>query len=354
MNRMIGIALAVLIASGMWVCGASAQQSTVTLRIANYGGAFTASQKKYAADVFSQRTGIKIEFIDGNPKDHLAKMIASKGRETPYDVVYLDDDIQASAIAAGVVQKLDPAQVPNLKHVYEEAKQKQGYGPGMIFYSIGIAYNTEKLKAAGIPEPTSWADLWDPKLAGHVAVPDLSTIMGRDFLVAAARLNGGDERTLEKGIDKIATLKAHSYYTSSATLRTQFQAGDVWVAPWINGRAWGMTDEGFPMRYILPKEGGFGNMTVIDVASGTKFPKEAHMYLNFVLDPLPQLGQAYEIPYGPTNKLMAPVLAAYPELSKKFPASPEDLKQLYLVDWTAFNKNYQKAIDLWNRQVIKR
>src|SRR5205823_5970110 len=116
MKRMIGIALAVLIASGAGAYGALAQQqSAVTLRIANYGGAFTASQKKYAADVFSQRTGIKIEFIDGNPKDHLAKMIASKGREAPYDVVYLDDDIQASAIAAGVVQKLDPAQVPNLK-----------------------------------------------------------------------------------------------------------------------------------------------------------------------------------------------------------------------------------------------
>ncbi|MBC8048948.1 MAG: ABC transporter substrate-binding protein [Chitinophagales bacterium] len=333
---------------------AQARAEEITLRVANYGGVFSASQKKYAADLFTQRTGIKIQFIDGNPADHLAKMIASKGREAPYDLVYIDDDVQAKAIAAGVLEKLDPALVPNLKFVYDEAKNKDGYGPGMIFYSVGVAYNVEKLKAAGIPEITSWADLWNPKLEGKVAVPDLSTIMGRDFLVAAARLNGGDEKTLEKGVEKIATLKAHSYYTSSATLATAFQGGDVWAAPWINGRTWGMIDKGAPMKYVLPKEGGFGNMTVIDLAAGAKYPKEAQAYINFVLDPLPQLGQANEIPYGPTNKVLAPVLAAYPDMAKKFPASPEDLKKLILVDWKIYNANHEKAVELWNRQVIRK
>jgi len=331
-----------------------ASSQEITLRVANYGGAFTASQRKYAADLFTQRTGVRIQFIDGNPADHLAKMIAARGREAPYDVVYLDDDVQARAIQAGVLQRLDPSLVPNLAHLYDEAKNPEGYGPGMLFYSVGLAFNVERLREAGIPEPKSWADLWDPRLAGRVAVPDLSTIMGRNFLVAAARLNGGDERSLERGIEKIASLRAHSYYTSSATLTTQFQSGDVWAAPWINGRAWGMIDRGAPMRFVIPTEGGFGNMTTIDVAAGTRHAREAHAFINFVLDPLPQLGQAYEIPYGPTNRTLAPVLAAYPELSKKFPASPEDLKQLILVDWKIYNSNHEQAVQLWNRNVIRR
>jgi putative spermidine/putrescine transport system substrate-binding protein len=326
----------------------------VTLRVGNYGGSFTATQKKYAADIFTQRTGIKIQFIDGNPTDHLAKMLASKGREAPYDVVYLDDDVQAKAAEAGVLAKLDPAQVPNLKHLYDEAKNKSGYGPGILFFSIGIAYNVEKLKQAGITDVTSWNDLWNPKLAGRVAVPDLSTIMGRNFLVASARLNGGSEKDVMKGISKISELKAHSYYTSSATLATLFQSGDVWAAPWINGRAWGMIDKGAPMKFVLPKEGGYGNMTTIDVVAGTKLSKEAQAYVDFVLDPLPQLGQANDVPYGPTNKTLAPVLAAYPELSKKFPASPADLKKLYLVDWATYNKAHDGAVEAWNRTVIKR
>lgn len=334
--------------------GTTVRAQEVTLRVANYGGVFTASQKKYAADLFTQRTGVKIQFIDGNPSDHLAKMIASKGREAPYDVAYLDDDIQAKAIEAGVLMKIDPALVPNLKHVYDEAKSKQGYGPGMLFYSIGLTYNVEKLKAAGIPELTSWEDLWNPKLAGRVSVSDLSTSMGRDFLIAAARLAGGNEGSLEKGIARIATLKVHSYFTSSAALETLFRGGDVWAAAWINGRSWGMIDKGAPLRFVIPKEGGIGQMTTIDVIQGTKHPKEAHAYLNFVLDPLPQLGQANEIPYGPTNKLLAPILAASPDLAKKFPASPEDLNKLYLPNWTTYNKNHDKALDLWNRQVLRK
>lgn len=351
MFKVVAGALALL---GLLMAGTVAPAQDVTLRVGNYGGAFTASQKKYAADLFTQRTGVKVQFIDANPADHLAKLIASRGREAPYDVVYLDDDVQAKAVETDVLEKLNQYNVPNLKHIYPEAQNKAGYGPGILFYSIGIAYNVEKMKQAGFGEITSWGDLFDPRLAGRVAVPDLSTIMGRDFLMAATHLSGGDENSLQKGIDKIATLKAHSYYTSSATLATQIQSGDVWVAPWINGRAWGLIDKGLPLKFLLPKEGGYGNMTTIDMVKGTKYPKEAQAFINLVLDPLVQLGQANEVPYGPTNKLLEPVLAAYPELSKKFPASPKDLQQLRLVNWSLYNRNHDAALDLWNRKVIAR
>jgi putative spermidine/putrescine transport system substrate-binding protein len=333
---------------------ALAQPSTVTLRIGNYGGVFTAAQKKYAGDLFTARTGVKIEYIDANPPDHLAKLIASKGREAPYDVVYLDDIIQEQAIRAGVLERIDPKIVTNLKDIYDIAKNKEGYGPAMIFYSVGIAYNTQKYAGAGIAPPVSWADLWDPRLAGKVIAPDLSVAMGRDFLIAAARLEGGDENALEKGIEKIATLKVQSYPSSSATIEALMKAGDVWAAPWINGRAWGLTDQGLPIRFVLPKEGGFAGTTTIDLVHNTKAPKEAQGYINLVLDPLAQLGQANEIPYGPTNRLLAPILAANPSLAQKFPSSPEDFQNLYFVNWEAYNKNFPRANSLWNRRILSR
>jgi putative spermidine/putrescine transport system substrate-binding protein len=344
------IATGLLIAPG----GPLAQQSNLTLRVANYGGVFTAAQKKYAGDLFTARTGVKIEYIDANPPDHLAKLIASKGREVPFDVAYLDDIIQEQAIRAGVLERLDPSILTNLKDIYDIAKNKEGYGPAMIFYSVGIAYNTQKYAEAGIPAPVSWADLWDPRLAGKVIAPDLSVAMGRDFLIAAARLEGGDENSLEKGIEKIATLKAQSYPSSSATIEALMKAGDVWAAPWINGRAWGLTDQGLPIRFILPKEGGFAGATTIDLVRNTKSPKEAQQYINLVMDPLPQLGQANEIPYGPTNRLLAPILAANPSLAQKFPSSPEDFRKLYVVNWEVYNKNFSRVNSLWNRRILSR
>jgi putative spermidine/putrescine transport system substrate-binding protein len=349
MLKAAAFALATVLASS-----SALAQSSVTLRVANYGGAFTISQKKYVGDLFTARTGVKVEYIDANPVDHLTKLIASKGRDTPFDVAYLDDIVQDQAIKAGLLDRVDPKIVTNLKYIYDIAQNKDGYGPAMIFYSVGIAYNSQKYAEAGIPAPTSWADLWDPRLAGKVIAPDLSISMGRDFLVAAARLEGGDETSLEKGIEKIAALKSHSHPSSSATIEALMKAGDVWAAPWTNGRAWGLTDQGLPIRFILPKEGGFAGTTTIDVVRNTKAPREAQEYVNLVLDPLPQLGQANEIPYGPTNKLLAPILAANPDLARKFPSSPEDVSKLYVINWEVFNKNFARANALWNRRVLSK
>ena len=333
---------------------AASAQSNVVLQVGCYGGAFTDVQVKYVAATFTRRTGIKIEWINANPSDHLAKMIASKGRAAPYDVVYLDDDIEAEAGAAGVLAKNSEADVPNLRFLYEQAKNKDGFGPAMNFYSIGIAYNEAKFKEAGIPPPTSWADLWNPKLAGHVGVPTLENTMGHAFLVAAEHLAGGDESTPEKGIDKIAEIKAQSYPGSSPVLDALFTSGEVWIAPWLNGRTWGLIGRGVPLRYVLPKEGGYFGMTTISVAEGTPRRKEAMAFVDEALGPLSQLGMVYEIPYGPTNKLLAPVLAAYPDISQKFPASAEDIAKLKPINWDVFHRVYPRAINLWNRKITSK
>jgi putative spermidine/putrescine transport system substrate-binding protein len=333
---------------------ASLGQSTVTLHVGCYGGAFTDVEQRFAAQPFTARTGVKIEWINANPSDHLAKMIASKGRPDPYDVVFLDDDIEAEAIKAGVLGKSGPADLPNLKFLYQQAINKDGYGPAMNFYSTGIAYNVEKFKAAGIPAPTSWADLWNPKLAGHVAVPTLDNTMGHAFLVAAEHLAGGDESTPEKGIDKIAQIKAQSYPGSSPVLDPLLTSGDVWAAPWLNGRTWGLIDRGVPLRFVIPKEGGFFGMTTISVTADTPHRKQALAFVDEVLGPLAQLGMVSEIPYGPTNKLLTPILAAYPDVAKKFPASPADIAKLKLINWDVFHAQYPRAVDLWNRKIASK
>jgi putative spermidine/putrescine transport system substrate-binding protein len=351
--RMFGLFVGSLLFAG-FAHSALAQQSDVTLRIATFGGAFDYVQQKYVASVFTARTGIKVEFINGNAHDHLAKLIAAKGREPPFDLVFLDEDVQVQAITAGVLSKMSDSEVPNLKFVYDEIKNKDGYGPGMNLYSCGIAYNVEKFKEAGIPAPTAWADLWNPKLAGRIAVPTLDSPMGHAMLVAAEHLAGGDESTPEKGIAKIAEIKAQSYPASSSTITTLLTSGSVWVVPWLNGRTWGLTDKGMPIAYLLPKEGAFRGLTMMDVVSGTKHRKEALAYVNDVLGPLYGIGIMYEFPYGPPNKLLAPILAAYPEISKKFPATPEDLKQLKEINWTVFNKMLPKAQGLWDREITSK
>src|ERR1700752_1564883 len=185
----------------------TAKAQEVTLRVACYGGVFTEVQAKYAGALYTARTGVKIQWIDGNPTDHLAKMIASRGRVAPFDVVYYDDLVQDAAIGANVVMKIDPAIVTNLDHVYGIAKQRDGYGPAMNFYSVGLVYNTKIFEDKNIPEPTSWNDMWNPLFAGHIALPDITQSTAKDVVVATARLLGGDERNADAAFAKLAQIR---------------------------------------------------------------------------------------------------------------------------------------------------
>ena len=353
MKKLAKTTMAALVGASLCLSPAMAQQQDITLKVASFAGPFGEALQKYAFDLFTKRTGIKIEVVYANPADHLAKMIASRGREAPFDIVALDDDVTALAKQSGVLAKLDPAIVTNLKHLYPEGKDKDDMYATMFYFSMGIAYNKDKLKAAGIPEPKSWNDLWDPRLAGHVAVPDIINIQGRDFVIQMARMNGGDESTPEKGIDKIAQIKAHSYYSSSSTLQAQMESGDVWMVPWNNMRATAMADRRLPIGFVIPKEGGIGNTDTISLVAGSRHPKEAQMLINYILDPFAQLGMAKLLPTGPSNMLVAAVVKADTELARKAPATPESHKELYLPNWTLFNKNLKKATDHWNRKIQK-
>ena len=334
------------------LAGRAGAASDVTLRIGCYGGVFTEVQKKFVGDLFTERTGVKVQFIDASPKTHLAKLLAGRQQPTPpYDLVYLDEDVQVEGIDAGLFDKIDPQRVPNLKMLYPGTANDKDFGPAIVMASIGIAYNEEKLKAAGIPAPTSWTDLWDPRLAGHVAVPSIDNVIGRVFIVAATKVAGADDKRLDLGLDKIAEIKAQSYYISSTDLQAKFQSGDVWVAPWINGRAWGMATRGAPIRFVLPKEGGYADFGTLDVVKGTPHEAEAQAYLDFVLNPLSQLAQAYELSYGPPNSALKGVMADYPDLAKTFPASFDDLNALNHIDWRGFARQYAHLFDLWNRRI---
>ncbi len=345
------IAAAVVVSTLAVAATANAQQ--ITLRIGNYGGLFTELTQKCAGDLYTSRTGNKVRYLDGNPSDHLAKLLAAQGKEAPYDLVYLDDGPYAQGLDAGLFDKLDPAIVTNLKFLYPIARMKDDYSAAANTSSVGLAYNTKILKERGIPEPTSWADLWNPKLAGRIALPDITTSAGMNMVMVAAWQVGGDEKDLKNAFQKLAEIKPLYFFKSSADLKTKFQSGEVWVAPWYNGRSWQLISEGFPMKFIYPGNRGFAQLTTINVIKGTKYSKEAMAYVDAQLDPLAQLCMATYLPYGPTNSTLDGVMAAYPKMSQQFP-SPEDLKsRMYVANWSIVNRDFPKWLEMWNRTVIK-
>ncbi|MEK8174018.1 ABC transporter substrate-binding protein [Streptomyces sp. M19] len=72
--------------------------------------------------------------------------------------------------------------MPNLSGLVDDAKSKDGYGPGVSLDSLSILYNSKQVKQA----PTSWNDLWNADHKGKLAMPIADT-RGVALIVALER-----------------------------------------------------------------------------------------------------------------------------------------------------------------------
>lgn len=330
----------------------------VRLRVAHFGGTFTEAQKRYVGEPFEQMTRAQVEWIASNPADNFAKLKARAGLEPPFDVVIFDEPFVSLVVEQGLVERLDAANVPNLKDVYPQAMVPGNHGAGVIFFSLGIIYNAQKFKEHGIPEPTTWKVLWDPRLAGRVGTQGLDSTAPK-YLVAAAAIALGDQPTdWGRAIDEVAKIKFHSFSATVADLMAKLTSGDVWAAPIVNGRAWSLIDKRLPLKFVLPDNGngtrGGLERSALVIPKGTRNKAAAEALINLVLSPAAQLAQAIDNPYGPTNKRLEKLLAANPAIAQRIPASAADIQGAMTLKWTpATVARFPDYLERWRKTVQK-
>lgn len=330
----------------------------IRLKVAHFGGSFTETQKRYVGEPFEQLTGAQVEWIPSGQSDVIAKLKARAGLEPPFDVAIFDEPFLTVAIEQGLLEKLSPSNVPNLKDLYPQALVPDSYGAGVILFSIGIVYNADKFKEQGIPEPTSWKVLWNPKLAGRVGTQTLDATAPK-YLVAAAAIGLGDDPSdWTRAIDEVAKIKFHSFSESVSDLMAKLTSGDVWAAPIVNGRAWSLIDRGLPLKFVLPDNGngtkGGVERSALAVPKGTKQKAASEAFINLTIGPAAQLAQAIDNPYGPTNRRLEKVLAVHPSVAARIPASSAEVQGALTLKWTpAVLAKFPTYMERWRKTVQK-
>lgn len=216
-----------------------------SLRVATYGGSWRDAMAKYITGPLVD-SGLKVDYLLGNPDDNLAKLIAAKRQgQIPFDVMDGSTLTYPEAYKAGLYEKIDFAALPGAKNVPDWARED-----GYVIYSWapeGIVYNEDKFKELGIPAPTSFLDLRNPKLKGRVAFPAPVHVHHWAPVVGLAMLGGGDETNLRPAIPFIKEIAPVYFYTSSVEVSTRFASGDIWAAPWGAGWAVRLKRAGSPI-----------------------------------------------------------------------------------------------------------
>ncbi len=325
------------------------------LVVATWGGDWRAKRHMFVGEKIEEMTGAKVEYIVGNPRDHLARLVAGRGAEPQFDVIEMEESVPIEAGRAGFLEPLSPERIPNMKSLPDALVQKDSVA--FLLLEYGIAYNTEKFKELGLPKPTRWNDLFNPKLAGHVTIPDLNVSVGLYAFVGLALEGGGSERNVEPAWDKLPKLKVLYYYRSSSDLATRFTSGDVWAAAWHNSRTYRLANTGFPVSYANAEVAGKKGMAGFDwlgIVKGTRHKELAEMWINLSLDPKVQYEMGKWGVVGPTNRNAQKLFEADATLSERVSYRPDDVEKFYTMDWEIVVDNVNNWIDTWNRVVTKK
>lgn len=141
-----------------------------------YGGA----QASFAN--FTEKTGIKLEYLDISTGKALAQMQAEGGKTTAD--VWFGGGVD-SYLAAKDLGYLEKYVSPEAAKIDAQFKDAEGYWTTLALVPAGFMVNNNVLKELGLDAPKTWEDLADPKYKGEIIMAD-PAISGTQYAI----LNG--------------------------------------------------------------------------------------------------------------------------------------------------------------------
>ena len=154
--------------------------------------------------MFEKETGIKVVYDTFETNEEMYPVIEAGG--VVYDVVCPSDYMIEKMLQNHLLQEVDFSKVPNIKEIGADyMKMCEQFDPGNRYVvpyttgTVGILYNKRMFDKLGVPYPTKWADLWNPKLKGEILMQDSV----RDAFMVALKKEGHSMNTVsDKDLDE--------------------------------------------------------------------------------------------------------------------------------------------------------
>jgi putative spermidine/putrescine transport system substrate-binding protein len=241
---------------------------------------------------------VSVVFI-GTDDEIWAKIKGSEGKD--FDLFAVNTAQLQRYIDAGLTTPYDLDKVPNQKETLERFRDLSKVTGVMrdgkvmaipyAFDSIGLIYDTDKVKEA----PTSWKVLWDPQYAGKVLGYDNGE---HNFTITALTMGIADpfhltDDQLSEAEAKLIDMKKNvlSFYTTADEALQLYQHNDIDIifANYGQQQVKTMLDAGAHIAYVNPSEGAPAWLDTWAMTSGVQDKELAESWVNFVLQK--QIGQ---------------------------------------------------------------
>lgn len=314
---------------------------------------------------FTAETGIKVVYDVFDSNEILeTKLLAGS---TGYDVVVPTGTFLARQIQAGVFQKLDKSKLPNIANMWSTiADRTARYDPGneysinYMWGTTGIGYNVRKVQdALGIDRVDSWDVIFKPEMIAKLADCGVFMLDAPAEMIPAALnylgldVNSTDPDELARAEELLLSIRPHIRKFHSSEYISALANGDICVAVGWSGDVFqardraAEADQGVSVDYAIPKEGAQMWFDQMAIPADAKNVEEAHIFLNYIMDPNVIAKASNYVFYANGNKasqefLEADVIgdpAVYPDeatLNNLFTTTPPDPRTQRLMTrlWT--------------------
>ena len=313
------LALALILGSPL---GAFAADPLV---VSVWGGNWKDTVERIVAKPFTAKTGIPVEFEVGGTLDRLAKARVSKAAPL-VDVTLTTTHVGRLYISDGLYEKLDMAKLSNSKDLAKEAFRSDHH-IGTWAYVYTIAYRPDQVQG----EVTKWADLWEPRLKGKVGMPDFDP---SHIITISALMDGGNEKTWEKGQERLKRIKPNiaAFFATDARSQDLMKTGEAPVQVMLSINAFHLIGQGMNVKVITPTDyPGIVGIDTAGVMAGSKKSAAAHEFINLMLSKEIQEQLVTTFKAGPTN-MKATVPAALKGQPGVFTTPAEWKERGYIMD----------------------
>ena len=243
-----------------------------------------------------------------------------------------------------MLETFDSSKLSNISGIYENARAPmgEGYGPAYTFNRLGIVYDSAFCDV----EIKSIADLWNPELAGSIAVPEMTTTSGPLFYYATAAAFGLAGQGRRGHLRQAGRAEAERRQDLDERQRHHQHAQP--------GRDQRRRSAGLQLHHRQERQPGlhlgrsdrgpFSGYNMLNIVKGCENKELAEAFIDYYLSYDVQLAEALDgvdAPVRPDVELTA-------EQAANFTYGEDMIANLKLPDWNVIAANQANWIASWN------
>ena len=244
---------------------------------------------------FEEETGIEVVYDLFETNEEMYPVIEAGA--VRYDVVCPSDYMIQKMAENDLLAEINFDNIPNLSQIdpiyLERSKSfdpENKYSVPYTWGTVGILYNTERIKELGVPAPTKWSDLWDERYRGEILMQDSV----RDAFMVALKMRGysmnsTDPEELAQARDLLIQQKPLVQAYVVDQVRDKMIGGEAAVGVIYSGEMLYIQEESaeadFTLEYVVPEEGTNIWIDSWVIPANARNKENAEKWINFLCRP---------------------------------------------------------------------